>query len=130
MTETIGQRDGELRNSERLETQFEENEFKIADLRGALDNRLGSLKELFGALQNSAGDTKTKFNTSIISAQIPGRGEFLEELAQQMGNSSKLASIEEIEQVWYEIQREMTQSGKVTKFNVDVVMCEFITETP
>ncbi len=121
LTETITQRDGELGTSERLETQFEENEFKIADLRGALDNRLGSLKELFGALQNSAGDTKTKFNTSIISAQIPGRGEFLEELAQQMGNSSKLASIEEIEQVWYEIQREMTQSGKVTKFNVDVV---------
>ncbi|MDM7861759.1 MotA/TolQ/ExbB proton channel family protein [Alteromonas sp. ASW11-36] len=121
LRETVAQRDAELGTSERLETQFEENEFKIADLRGALDNRLGSLKELFGALQNSAGDTKTKFNTSIVSAQIPGRGEFLEELAQQMGNSSKLASIEEIEQVWYEIQREMTEGGKVTKFNVDVV---------
>ena len=121
LNEAEQRRDGELNTSERLETQFEENEFKIADLKGALDNRLGSLKELFGALQNSAGDTKTKFNTSIISAQIPGRGEFLEELAQSMGSSSKLASIEEIEQVWFEIQREMTESGKVTKFNVDVV---------
>jgi biopolymer transport protein ExbB len=121
LNEAEQRRDGELNTSERLETQFEENEFKIADLKGALDNRLGSLKELFGALQNSAGDTKTKFNTSIISAQIPGRGEFLEELAQSMGSSSKLASIEEIEQVWFEIQREMTESGKVTKFTVDVV---------
>ena len=35
--------------------------------------------------------------------------------------SSKLASIEEIEQVWFEMQREMTEAGKVTKFNTEVV---------
>ena len=42
-------------------------------------------------------------------------------LAQDMGSSSKLASIEEIERVWFELQREMTESGKVTKFTTDVV---------
>lgn len=47
-----------LAQSEKLETQFEENEFKLADLNGALDTRLGSLKELFGVLQQIAGDTK------------------------------------------------------------------------
>ncbi len=114
-------RDGELKNSEKLETQFEENEFKLADLNDALTKRLGSLKELFGVLQQVAGDTKGKFLNSPISAQIPGRAEFLDEMAQSMGSSSKLASIEEIEQVWFEIQREMTESGKVTKFTTDVV---------
>ncbi|MFC3121045.1 MotA/TolQ/ExbB proton channel family protein [Agaribacter flavus] len=110
-----------LNESEKLETEFEENEFKIADLKGALDNRLGSLKELFGVLQQVAGDTKNKFYNSVISAQIPGRAQFLDEMAQSMGNSSKLASIEEIERVWFEIQREMTESGKVTKFTTEVV---------
>jgi biopolymer transport protein ExbB len=86
-----------------------------------LNNRLGSLKELFGSLQQTAGDTKNKFKTSIISAQIPGRDVFLDEMAQSMGKSSKLASIEDIERVWFEMQREMTESGKVTKFNTDVV---------
>ena len=38
-----------------------------------------------------------------------------------MGTSSKLASIEEIERVWFEMQREMTESGKVVRFNTDVV---------
>jgi biopolymer transport protein ExbB len=38
-----------------------------------------------------------------------------------MGSSSKLASIEEIERVWFEIQREMTESGKVVTFNTEVV---------
>ncbi|MDT0583145.1 MULTISPECIES: MotA/TolQ/ExbB proton channel family protein [Alteromonadaceae] len=115
------QRDDQLALSERLETQFEENEFKISDLNGALDNRLGSLKELFGVLQQVAGDTKNKFANSYISAQIPGRAEFLDNMAQSMGTSTKLASIAEIERVWFEIQREMTESGKVTRFNTDVV---------
>ena len=72
-------------------------------------------------LQQVAGDTKNKFYNSVVSAEIPGRAAFLDQLAQDMGSSSKLASIDEIEQVWYEIQREMTQSGKVTKFTTDVV---------
>ncbi|MGJ8680356.1 MotA/TolQ/ExbB proton channel family protein [Paraglaciecola sp.] len=114
-------RNAALALSERLETQFEENEFKLADLNEAMNKRLGSLKELFGVLQQVSGDTKSKFQNSIISAQIPGRAEFLDELAQSMGASSKLASIEEIERVWFEMQREMTESGKVTKFTTDVI---------
>ena len=119
--EAIQTRTNEEQRSERLETSFEENEFKIADLQGALDKRLGSLKELFGVLQQVSGDTKNKFQNSVISAEIPGRGVFLDELAQSMGKSSKLASIEEIERVWFEIQREMTQAGKVVTFNTEVV---------
>ncbi len=121
LRETTSRRDSLLRTSERLETQFEENEFKLADLNGALDTRLGSLKELFGVLQQVAGDTKNKFYNSVVSAEIGGRAEFLDELAQSMGSSSKLASIEEIERVWFEIQREMTESGKVKAFTTEVV---------
>lgn len=121
LRDTLKRRDALLSMSEQLETQFEQNEFKITDLNGALDDRLGSLKELFGVLQQVAGDTKNKFSNSVISAQIPGRSEFLDEMAQSMGQSTKLASIAEIERVWFEIQREMTESGKVTRFNTDVV---------
>ncbi|MHC6647938.1 MotA/TolQ/ExbB proton channel family protein [Alteromonas sp. HB246098] len=121
LRETREKRDQMLAQSEQLETQFEENEFKLADLNGALDTRLGSLKELFGVLQQIAGDTKNKFYNSVISAQIPGRADFLDQMAQDMGSSSKLASIEEIERVWFEMQREMTEAGKVTTFTTDVV---------
>ncbi|WP_299077347.1 MotA/TolQ/ExbB proton channel family protein [uncultured Paraglaciecola sp.] len=114
-------RDATLAKSEKMETQFEENEFKLADLNDAMNKRLGSLKELFGVLQQVSGDTKSKFQNSIISAQIPGRAAFLDDLAQSMGTTSKLASIEEIERVWFEMQREMTESGKVTTFTTDVI---------
>ncbi|MEG3766003.1 MotA/TolQ/ExbB proton channel family protein [Alteromonas sp. 14N.309.X.WAT.G.H12] len=121
LADTRTTRDQKLAASEALETQFEENEFKLADLNQALDARLGSLKELFGVLQQVAGDTKSKFQNSMISAQIPGRADFLDNMAQEMGKSSKLASIDEIERVWFEMQREMTESGKVTKFTTNVV---------
>ena len=81
-------RDRTLQESERLETQFEENEFKLADLNDALTKRLGSLKELFGVLQQVSGDTKNKFYNSVVSAEIKGRSEFLDQLAQSMGSSS------------------------------------------
>ncbi len=121
LRQTRNTRDNALTLSETLETQFEENEFKLADLNDALNNRLGSLKELFGVLQQVSGDTKNKFTNSMISAQIPGRAEFLDQMAQSMGASSKLASIAEIERVWFEMQREMTESGKVTKFETAVI---------
>jgi len=120
LRETRELRDDALLLSERLETQFEENEFKLGDLNEALSTRLGSLKELFGVLQQVSGDTKSKFYNSVVSAQIPGRSEFLDRMSQAMGNSSKLASIEEIERVWFELQREMTEGGKVTKFTTTV----------
>jgi biopolymer transport protein ExbB len=108
--------------STQLETSFQANEIALGDQADALNKRLGELKELFGVLQQVAGDTRSKFQTSVISAQIPGRGEFLDSFAQNMGSSSKLASIEEIERLWFELQREMTQSAKVHKFSREVVV--------
>ncbi|AWB67912.1 energy transducer TonB [Saccharobesus litoralis] len=122
LNEARNERDNQIKLSEKLETQFEENEFKTADLQEALDKRMGSLKELFGVLQQVAGDAKNKFSTSLISAQYAGRDVVMDELAQKMGKSSKLASIEEIEQVWFALQREMTESGKVATFNAPVVL--------
>lgn len=116
------QRDDALALSAQLEQQFETNEVNLANKGDALDKRLGELKELFGVLQQVSGDTRSKFQTSVISAEIANRGEFLDQFAQSMGSSAKLASIEEIERLWFELQREMTESGKIKQFNRDVVL--------
>ena len=109
------------RLSAERETAFESNEVTIAEQQALLNQRLGSLRELFGVLQQVAGDTRGQLENSITSAQYPGRGDFLTELAQKMGSSSKLATIEEIERLWFEIQREMTASGEVARFSTEVV---------
>jgi len=79
--------------SERLETTFENNEQRLASLQEVLAKRLGSLRELFGVLQQVSGDTRGVLEGSLVSAEYPGRGEWLGEFAASMGRSSKLASI-------------------------------------
>jgi biopolymer transport protein ExbB len=122
LNDVSSQRNKALKLSAGLEQSFEANELNLANKSDALDKRLGELKELFGVLQQVSGDTRSKFQTSVISAEIPNRGEFLDTFAQSMGASSKLASIEEIERLWFELQREMTQSGKVSQFSREVVL--------
>jgi biopolymer transport protein ExbB len=107
------QRTAEEQRSEQLETMFEENELLIADVQSQLDARLGSLRELFGVLQQVAGDARAQFENSFTNIEYPDRAQFLTALAAKMGSSSQLASIEEIERLWFELQREATELGKV-----------------
>jgi len=112
------------RRSDQLETAFDRNEIRTSDLTETLDTRLGSFKELFGVLQQVAGDTRGQLENSITSAQFPDRGEFLTELAATLGSTSKLASMDEIERLWFELQREMTESGKVVLFSTTVTTAD------
>ena len=106
--------------SEQFEATFQENETKIAELTEQLNARLGSLKELFGVLTQVAGDASGLFQNSLVSAQYPDRTKFLVDLAGKMGTTTKLASIEEIERLWFELQREATATGKVVRFQTEV----------
>ncbi|TVZ40882.1 biopolymer transport protein ExbB [Alteromonadaceae bacterium 2753L.S.0a.02] len=106
--------------SVRLEQKHKEQEVLVQAKRQQLDDRLGSLKELFGHLTSTAGDLRTALDTSIVSAQIEGRTEFIAELIEKMNSETKLPSIEEIERLWYELQRETVEAGKVVKFTAEV----------
>ena len=106
--------------SARLEQLFENNNTRIVAARAALDERLGALKELFGVLQTVAGDTQGRFNASLTNLQYPDREEFLVELGSKMASATELAQIEDIERLWFELQREIYESGKVVRFNHQV----------
>jgi biopolymer transport protein ExbB len=107
--------------SQRLEDEFGVNELEIERLTQTLNERLGSLKELFGVMQQVSGDARVRFDNSLTNIQYPDRGEFLEALAKKIGSSAKLPSLEEIERLWFELQREMTESGRVARFSTNVI---------
>lgn len=107
--------------SQQMEGQFDANELQITQLEVTFTKRLGTLKELFGVLQTAAGDARGQFEDSLTNIQYPERSEFLTAFAEKMGSSSQLASIDEIERLWFELQREMTESGKVVKFQTTVI---------
>jgi biopolymer transport protein ExbB len=107
--------------SQQLEVTFEANDAQIIDLERALQERLGELKELFGVLQQAAGDARGNFDTSVTQIQFPDRGKWLTGFAQKMGSTTRMPTLEEIERIWFELQREMTESARVVKLNTTVI---------
>ncbi|MEM9181660.1 MAG: MotA/TolQ/ExbB proton channel family protein [Pseudomonadota bacterium] len=103
--------------SDRLKNAFDENEQTLAELETVLNERMGNLGEMFGVVRQVSNDFKGKVEGSIVSAQLPGREEFLGTLAQR----KELPNIPELQQLWYEVQRELTEQGKVTKFTADIL---------
>ena len=99
------ERNAEEARSQRLEDEFEANDLQIDELTEILNERLGSLKELFGVMQQVAGHARERFDNSLTNIQYPDRGKFLEALAKKIGGSAQLPSLNEIERLWFELQR-------------------------
>ena len=124
LNDANGDKKAEENKSQQLENDFEVNDADIATLTETLDVRLGSLKELFGVMQQVSGDSQARFKNSLTNIQYPDRGIFLENLAKKIGGSAKLPSRDEIERLWFEMQREMTETGKVVRFSTNVIMSD------
>ncbi len=117
LSEAKATKAAEEARSEILESQFEGNEIALTTLEDTLTERLGALGELFGVVRQAAGDTRSQVEASLVSAQIPDRHVFLEEL----GKNKSLPSIESLEKLWFIMHQEMTELGQVTRFPATVV---------
>ncbi|MCY4045516.1 MAG: MotA/TolQ/ExbB proton channel family protein [Cellvibrionales bacterium] len=106
--------------SEKLEKQFEENDQKIAEAEARLKERMGSLGELFGHITSAAGDARGNLATSLVSIEFPNRDTFFSDLIDITSSGNELPNIEQIEQLWFELQREMVEQGKVVKLQAEV----------
>ncbi|MDE0119738.1 MAG: MotA/TolQ/ExbB proton channel family protein [Bdellovibrionales bacterium] len=110
----------EERISQQLTSQFETNEKELTILENELNLAVGVLGELFGVVKQIAGDFRGQVLNSLVSVEIPGREHFVENMAAR----KKLPNIEELRRLWFEIQREMTEQGKVTQFEAEVITLE------
>jgi len=102
--------------SDRLKTEYDENERQLAELQTILDERLGNLGELFGIVRQSAGDVESALSDSMVSAQFPGRGQVLSELAQRR----ELPTVPELRGLWGAMVQEIAESGRIVKFTSEV----------
>jgi biopolymer transport protein ExbB len=110
--------------SAQLTSTFDANEKTLTDLQEQLDARAGNLGEMFGVVRQVANDFSSVVTNSMISAQFPGRAAFTTGLAQ----SKALPSINDLERFWFELQREMTETGKVVKYKTKIITAEGNTE--
>ena len=105
------------RRSSSLSASFDANEKKLTELQTQLESRAGNLGEMFGVVRQVANDFSSVVHNSIISAQFPDREAFVTKLAA----SKSLPSMQDMERFWFELQREMTETGNVVKFKTKVV---------
>ena len=124
LNQSRAERTRQERESARLEQLFEDQQQEIVAARQALEERLGALKELFGELQKVAGEAQGLFNQSLTNLQFPEREAFLVDLGSKMAAATELASIEDIERLWFELQREIVESGKVVSFPAMVTQAD------
>ncbi len=103
-----------------LETTYNETEIVLAEREERLAERLGQLGELFGIVRLVATDTSGQVWESLTSSQLGPRKDLLDKL----GRSKVLPSTEDLEQLWYELQREMTEQGQVVRYKARVLTLE------
>ncbi|MEX0950661.1 MAG: MotA/TolQ/ExbB proton channel family protein, partial [Gammaproteobacteria bacterium] len=96
---------------------FEENAGAIEEQERVLKQRVGYLNELHGVVRQIASDMQGTLETSMVSAEQPGRAAIADELA----TSSELPSISSLEELWQQALNEIAAAGKVTQFDAVVV---------
>ena len=110
------------RIAEELEAEYNANEEILKVKEEAYKKELGSLVELFGHLQSTAGEASSLFSESLTAAEYGRERElFLNELSSKMSEATVLPTIIELERLWFELQREMVAGSEVSKFTANVI---------
>jgi len=109
--------EAEQRRSEALQRTFDANEATTEALGAKLRERSGTLLELFGIARQTAGQAAARFADSLISSQIGGRGALLQRLAR----GDEVPTMRELEDLWFALQQEISESGKVVSYPARVV---------
>lgn len=109
-----------------LNKSYDDNVARIAELSTLLKQHEGNLGELFGVTRQIAGDAANVLQQSMLTVQYPApegqedRAEFLV----RMAAAKALPSIVELERMWFELQREMTENGSVARLTVPVLQVD------
>ncbi|WP_339651434.1 MotA/TolQ/ExbB proton channel family protein [Halopseudomonas pelagia] len=103
--------------ADRLKAEFDRLQTALAEGEAELEQRSGNLGELFGVVRQTAGDTQSQWQDSLLNMQFPERMQALEALSASRG----IPTVETLENFWYLLQQDMTASGKVSRFEAPVV---------
>ena len=88
------------RIADQLEAEYKKNEEILKVKEEAYKKELGSLVELFGHLQSTAGEASSLFSESLTAAEYGREREtFLNELAKKMSDATVLPTITELERL-------------------------------
>lgn len=103
--------------ADRLKAEFDQLEQALADTEAEMKQRSGYLGELFGVVRQTASDTRSQWQDSLLNIQFPERLAQLDQLA----SAAQIPTVETLEQFWFMLQEDMTASGNVSRVTASVV---------
>jgi biopolymer transport protein ExbB len=117
----LAQAEGEEKSAQAkadaIRGRYEANQKAIAELKSQLQNQSGDLGQAYAAVREAATQFKNDYGDSYISAQFPERLKLLQTLA----DPNSIPSTKELEDFWFTLQQEMTENGKVARFETEVI---------
>lgn len=106
--------------AESLKAEFDRQEALLAEQEKLLQQRSGSLGELFAVVRQSAGDVAGQWQDSLLNAQYPERLKRLNALAENRA----LPSADDLENYWMVLLEDLTASGRVEQVSLPVVAAD------
>ena len=106
--------------SQRLISEFDENEKTLSELEEKLTLKLGNLGEMFGVVKQVSGQTRGEFKNSITNIDNPNRDLFLKNLAE----SKKLPDLEDISGLWVELLKEIRNAETIKTSTTEVLSAD------
>ncbi|MDN5863995.1 MAG: MotA/TolQ/ExbB proton channel family protein [Gammaproteobacteria bacterium] len=112
--------------SDVLDRRWAKNAARVAKLQKSLTQHQGNLGELYGVVRQIAANASSVMKNSLITTQLepaPGqtpRSMFLTKLAK----GHAVPSVNDFQRLWYELLRGIVASGKVVRYQADVLQLE------
>lgn len=100
-----------------VRARYDGNQKAIADLKTQLQAQSGELGQVYAAVREAANQFRNDAADSYLTAQFPDRIKLLEALA----DPGNLPSPTQLDDFWFTLQQEVTEQGKVARFEATVV---------
>ncbi|MBV8062681.1 MAG: DUF3450 family protein, partial [Nevskia sp.] len=116
----LAQAEGEQRaaqvKADGIRARYDANQKAIAELKAQLQAQAGDLGQAYAAVREAATQFRNNVAESYVSAQFPERLKLLDTLA----DPNTMPSPKQLEDFWFTLQQEMTENGKVARFDAEV----------
>ena len=103
--------------ADRLRADYEGNEATLTEYEATLEERAGDLNDLFAIVRQAALSADNVLETSLVAAEEAERSDFL----QSIGKGETTPTIDDIKRLWTTVLTEISESGKVVRFNATVI---------
>ncbi|WP_286238884.1 MotA/TolQ/ExbB proton channel family protein [Neptuniibacter halophilus] len=107
----------------RLKAEFDANDTRLAGLEEALQQRSGQLGEVFGVAREVAAELRPLLQDSMTSAEYPERTGQL-----AFADSKRVPDLQDLQNLWYQLQLEMTASGEIARIKAPVTAGDGLSE--